>query len=275
MEDKMRQNLRKNIKIDGEKVTPAMKVKHVHFSYGKNKILNGVSFQIEEGKVTTIMGVNGCGKSTLFSLMTKNLYPAKGNIFLKGKNILNLNLKEFARKVAIVQQYNTASDDITVESLISFGRTPYKKMMQANSREDEEKIQWAMEVTGLTEYRNREVSRLSGGQRQRVWIAMALAQGTKTLFLDEPTTYLDIRYQIEILKLVKKLNQEYGITIVMVLHDINQAITYSDRIIGLKDGQVLVEGAPEDVITEESIRELYGINLGVTSIDGRKFVLAV
>jgi len=275
MEDKMRQNLRKNIKIDGEKVTPAMKVKNVHFSYGKNKILNGVSFQIEEGKVTTIMGANGCGKSTLFSLMTKNLYPAKGNIFLKGKNILNLNLKEFARKVAIVQQYNTASDDITVESLISFGRTPYKKMMQANSREDEEKIQWAMEVTGLTEYRNREVSRLSGGQRQRVWIAMALAQGTKTLFLDEPTTYLDIRYQIEILKLVKKLNQEYGITIVMVLHDINQAITYSDRIIGLKDGQVLVEGAPEDVITEESIRELYGINLGVTSIDGRKFVLAV
>mgnify|MGYP004557804501 FL=1 len=275
MEDKMRQNLRKNLKIDGEKVTPAMKVKNVHFSYGKNKILNGVSFQIEEGKVTTIMGANGCGKSTLFSLMTKNLYPAKGNIFLKGKNILNLNLKEFARKVAIVQQYNTASDDITVESLISFGRTPYKKMMQANSREDEEKIQWAMEVTGLTEYRNREVSRLSGGQRQRVWIAMALAQGTKTLFLDEPTTYLDIRYQIEILKLVKKLNQEYGITIVMVLHDINQAITYSDRIIGLKDGQVLVEGAPEDVITEESIRELYGINLGVTSIDGRKFVLAV
>lgn len=275
MEDKMRQNLRKTVKIDGEKVTPAMKVKNVHFSYGKNKILNGVSFQIEEGKVTTIMGANGCGKSTLFSLMMKNLYPAKGNIFLKGKNILNLNLKEFARKVAIVQQYNTASDDITVESLISFGRTPYKKMMQANSREDEEKIQWAMEVTGLTEYRNREVSRLSGGQRQRVWIAMALAQGTNTLFLDEPTTYLDIRYQIEILKLVKKLNQEYGITIVMVLHDINQAITYSDRIIGLKDGQVLVEGAPEDVITEESIRELYGINLGVTSIDGRKFVLAV
>lgn len=275
MEDKMRQNLRENVKIDGEKVTPAMKVKNVHFSYGKNKILNGVSFQIEEGKITTIMGANGCGKSTLFSLMTKNLYPAKGNIFLKGKNILNLNLKEFARKVAIVQQYNTASDDITVESLISFGRTPYKKMMQTNSREDEEKIQWAMEVTGLTEYRNREVSRLSGGQRQRVWIAMALAQGTKILFLDEPTTYLDIRYQIEILKLVKKLNQEYGITIVMVLHDINQAITYSDRIIGLKDGQVLVEGAPEDVITEESIRELYGINLGVTSIDGRKFVLAV
>lgn len=266
---------KKEKKADKWADKPAMEVRDLHFAYGKNKVLKGVSLKIEEGKITTIMGANGCGKSTLFSLMTKNLYPGKGNIFLKGKNIQNLNLKEFARKVAIVQQYNTASDDITVESLISFGRTPYKKMMQANSREDEEKIQWAMEVTGLTEYRNREVSRLSGGQRQRVWIAMALAQGTKTLFLDEPTTYLDIRYQIEILKLVKKLNQEYGITIVMVLHDINQAITYSDRIIGLKDGQVLVEGAPEEVITEESIRELYGINLGVTSIDGRKFVLAV
>lgn len=114
---------------------------------------------------------NGCGKSTLFSLMTKNLYPRKGNIFLKGKNIQNLNLKEFARKVAIVQQYNSASDDITVENLVAFGRTPHKKMMQGDSAEDERMIQWALEVTNLTEYRDREVSRLSGGQRQRVWIA--------------------------------------------------------------------------------------------------------
>lgn len=136
-------------------------------------------------------------------------------------------------------------------------------------------IQWALEVTNLTEYRDREVSRLSGGQRQRVWIAMALCQGTKTLFLDEPTTYLDIRYQIEILQLVKKLNQEFGITIIMVLHDINQAIAYSDNVIGMKDGKVLVEGDPEEVITEESIRELYGIELGVTRVDGQKFVLAV
>ena len=182
---------------------PAMEVRDLHFSYGKNKVLKGVSLKIEEGKITTIMGANGCGKSTLFSLMTKNLYPRKGNIFLKGKNIQNLNLKEFARKVAIVQQYNSASDDITVENLVAFGRTPHKKMMQGDSAEDERMIQWALEVTNLTEYRDREVSRLSGGQRQRVWITMALCQGTKTLFLDEPTTYLDIRYQIEILQLVK------------------------------------------------------------------------
>ena len=128
---------------------------------------------------------------------------------------------------------------------------------------------------GLEDKLHVKVGSLSGGQRQRVWIAMALCQGTKTLFLDEPTTYLDIRYQIEILQLVKKLNQEFGITIIMVLHDINQAITYSDGKIGMKDGVVLVEGDPEEVITEESIRELYGIELGVTRVDGRKFVLAV
>ncbi len=253
---------------------PAMEVRDLHFSYGKNKVLKGVSLKIEEGKITTIMGANGCGKSTLFFLMTKNLYPKKGNIYIKGKNIQNLSLKDFAKKVAIVQQYNTASDDITVESLVAFGRTPHKKMMQGDSAEDERMIEWALEVTNLTEYRDREVSRLSGGQRQRVWIAMALCQGTKILFLDEPTTYLDIRYQIDILKLVKKLNKEYGITIIMVLHDINQAIAYSDHIIGMKDGVIEVEGDPKEVIDSDSIKTLYGVDIDVTSVNGQKVVLA-
>lgn len=254
---------------------PAMEVRDLFFSYGKNKVLKGTSFTIEEGKITTIMGANGCGKSTLFNLMTKNLYPRKGNIFLHGKNIQNLGLKDFARRVSIVHQYNSSADDITVERLVSFGRTPHMKMMQGHSDEDEKLIRWAMEVTNVLKYRDREVSRLSGGQRQRVWIAMALAQNTKILFLDEPTTYLDIRYQIEILELVKKLNREYGITIIMVLHDINQAIHFSDRIIGLKDGQVAVHGAPDEVITEKCIRDLYEISLEVTVIEGKKFVLTV
>lgn len=259
----------------GEKVKPAMEVRDVHFAYGKNKILKGASLTVEKGKITTIMGANGCGKSTLFSLMTKNLVPGKGRIFLKGKNILNLRLNEFARRVAIVHQYNTASDDITVERLVSFGRTPHLGVMGAKGEDDEKFIEWAMEVTNVAQFRERELSRLSGGQRQRVWIALALAQGTETLFLDEPTTYLDIRYQIEILELVKKLNREYGKTIIMVLHDINQAIYFSDKIIGLCEGKVLVQGDPDDVITEESIKALYGIDLEVTEVNGRKFVLTV
>lgn len=260
---------------DKTRKKPAMEVRDLYFSYGKNKVLKGVSLKIEEGKITTILGANGCGKSTLFYLMTRNLLPRKGNIFLQGKNILNLGGKEFAKKVSIVHQYNTSSDDITVERLVSFGRTPHMKMMQGRSQEDQRLIRWAMEVTGVEKYRNREVSRLSGGQRQRVWIAMALAQNTKILFLDEPTTYLDIRYQIQILELVKRLNREFGITMVMVLHDINQAIYFSDEIIGLKDGKVTVQGEPERVIDRESIARMYGIDLEVKEMDGRKFVLTV
>lgn len=252
-----------------------MEVKNVFFSYGKNEILKGASLKIEKGKVTTIMGANGCGKSTLFSLMTKNLAPGKGKILLGGKNISNLRLNEFARKVAIVHQYNTAADDITVERLVSFGRTPHLGMMGIRGEEDERYVNWAMEVTNVSQFRERELSRLSGGQRQRVWIAMALAQGTEILFLDEPTTYLDIRYQIEILELVWKLNREFGMTIVMVLHDINQSIYFSDKIIGLAGGKVIVEGEPEEVITEESIHALYGIDLKVARVDERKFVLTV
>ena len=252
-----------------------MEVKNLSFAYGKNRVLKDISFRIKEGDITTIMGANGCGKTTLFSLMTRNLYPRRGDIFLKGKNIQNLGLKEFARRVSIVHQYNTSSDDITVERLVSFGRTPHMKMMRGRSEEDERLIRWAMEVTNVEKYRDREISRLSGGQRQRVWIAMALAQNTKILFLDEPTTYLDIRYQIEILELVKKLNREFGITIIMVLHDINQAIYFSDCVIGLKDGLVEMEGDPQEVITRESIRSLYGIELDVTVIGEKKFVLTV
>lgn len=261
--------------VSSSKPVKAMEVRDVYFSYGKNRVLKGTSLTIEKGKITTIMGANGCGKSTLFSLMTKNLPQGKGKIFLKGKNINNLRLSEFARKVAIVHQYNTAADDITVERLVGFGRTPYLGMMGIKNEEDEKYIEWAMEVTNIKEYRNRELSRLSGGQRQRVWIAMALAQGTEILFLDEPTTYLDIRYQIEILELIHKLNREYGMTIIMVLHDINQAIYFSDRVIGLNDGKVIVDGTPQEAVTTENLKALYGIDLEVTEVNGRKFVLTV
>ena len=250
-----------------------MEVKHVSFSYGKNTILSDLSFAVKEGNITTVMGANGCGKSTLFSLMTKNQTPGKGKILLEGKNIANLRFIDFAKRVSIVHQYNSAADDITVERLVSYGRMPYQKMLGTRTKEDEELVERAMEVTGILPYRDREIAALSGGQRQRVWIAMALAQNTKILFLDEPTTYLDIRYQLEILELVKKLNREYGITILMVLHEINQAITYSDEVIGLKDGSIVMQGKPQEVITAESMKELYGVSLKVVEVEGKKVVL--
>lgn len=252
---------------------PTFSVRSLSFSYGKTKVLEDISFDVEQGKITTVMGANGCGKSTLFALMTRNLVPLKGSIRFRGRDIRAITLREFAREVAIVHQHSTASADITVEQLVSFGRTPHKRVLHASGEEDEKKILWAMEATNLSRYRDRELGRLSGGQLQRVWIAMALAQETRILLLDEPTTYLDIRYQIETLELIRKLNRTYGLTIVMVLHDINQAIGYSDRIIGLKGGNTVITGSPEEVITEESIEALYGIRLRVRDIEGKRVVL--
>jgi iron complex transport system ATP-binding protein len=245
---------------------PAMEVRSLSFAYGKQKVLRDVSLRMEEGEITTILGANGSGKSTLFALMTKQKETTKGQIFLRGKNVRNLSPKDFAKSVAIVMQSASANADFTVEELVSFGRTPYRKWMQKNTPEDQRLVEWAMEVTGILPYRQREIGQLSGGQRQRVWIAMALAQNTKILFLDEPTTYLDIRYQIEILNLIRQLNQEYGITIVMVLHEINQAIAYSHRVIGIKEGEVLFSGKPEEVICEETMVELYDTELKVHQI---------
>jgi len=250
-----------------------IEIRNVSLRLDGKSILNNISLKIPKGRITTILGANGCGKSTLFSLMTKNLVPDRGRIFLQRKNIGGMSLGEFAKRVSIVHQYNTAADDMTVERLVSMGRTPYHKMFSGADGDDEKLINMALEVTNLLEFKEREIGKLSGGQRQRVWIAMALAQNTKLLFLDEPTTYLDIRYQLEILELVKKLNREFGITIVMVLHEINQAIRFSDSIIGLKDGNVLAQGNPEEIITSELLEQLYGVKLGVTEIDGHKYVL--
>lgn len=251
-----------------------MEVKNLEFSYGKQKVINGISFKIQKGKITTIIGANGCGKSTLFNLMTKNLKPQNGSILLNDDDIQDISLKNFAKQVAIVHQYNTAPDDLTVEKLVSYGRIAHGGFNR-NYKEDEKYIRFAMDVTGVGEFAKKQISALSGGQKQRVWIAVALAQNTKILFLDEPTTYLDIRYQIEILRLIKRLNSEYKMTIVMVLHDVNQAINYSDHIISMKNGSIISEGLPEDIINEELIKEVYGINLKVINMGNGKFVLNV
>lgn len=250
-----------------------MEIRHLSFSYGKKEVLKDISLSFEEGKITTLLGANGCGKSTLFKLCTKNLRPKRGIIALKEGNVFHLKRKDFARKVAIVHQQNQVSGALTVRELISYGRTPYLGLMGRMTKEDDEAIDWALKVCDLEAIRHEAVNSLSGGQRQRVWIAMALAQRSEMVFLDEPTTYLDVRYQIELLQLIRSLNTTYGLTIVMVLHDINQALHYSDYLVGLKAGKVLFAGKPNEVITEESISSLYGIRLKVARLDDRVHVL--
>lgn len=253
-------------------------VRGLHFAYdhGRVPIFDGLDVTIPEGLITTLIGANGSGKSTLFNLLTKNLKPTGGTVHLRGGDVADLRLRDFARLVAIVHQRNSAPGDLVVEKLVGYGRFPYHGMgSAANTEEDERMVAWALEVTGLTEYAKRPVSALSGGQAQRVWIAMALAQGSDVLLLDEPTTYLDIRYQLDILHLVKRLNSEFGMTVIMVLHDVNQALRYSDNLVALAGGRIVAQGAPDDIITSGLLEEVYGVRLSVATIEGKPFVLAV
>lgn len=251
-----------------------MEVKNLSFGYDEDKpILDGVSFRLKKGGVTTLIGANGCGKSTLLKLMSKNLSLKTGNISLNERDICDYSLRKFAKEVAIVHQKNSAPDDLTVSKLVSYGRIPHANLLQSEIQH--EKVQWAMKVTGMANLAQRKMGTLSGGQRQRAFIAMALAQDTKILFLDEPTTYLDVRYQVEILRFIRKINQDFGITIVMVLHDINQALAYSDEVIGIKNGKICVQGEPNCVITEAIIEEIYDIKLEVFERNGTLCVMTI
>lgn len=251
-------------------------IKNLSFAYGRQQVLKNLDLELHEGKITTLIGANGCGKSTLFNLMTKNLHPDAGEIFLRDSKITDMRLKDFAKEVSIVHQYNTAPVDLSVEKLVGYGRTPYHTMgLFTDPKEDEEKIRWALEITHTYKHKDKPVSELSGGQKQRVWIAMALAQGTQVLFLDEPTTFLDIRYQLQILTLIRQLNREYGITIVMVLHDINQSLYYSDEIVAMKDGKMIAHGLPEEIITGDLVKEVYDVELNIQDVDGKPFVIPV
>ena len=240
------------------------------------RIFDGLDLDICEGVVTTLIGANGSGKSTLFNLLTKNLKPRSGSIFLRAGDISALRLKDFAKLVAIVHQRNSAPGDLSVEKLVGYGRYPFQGLGQKrDADEDERMVAWALETTGLSELADAPLASLSGGQAQRAWIAMALAQGSKVLLLDEPTTYLDVRYQLDILRLVRRLNAEFGITVVMVLHDINQALCYSDEVVALADGRIVAQGAPREVVTPDVIKRVYGIDLDVVEVEGKPFVLAV
>lgn len=240
-----------------------MEVNKVNFTYNNHPFIVDLTTDIEVGKITTIIGPNGSGKSTLLNLLVNQIQPMSGSIQLNGQNLSNLSTKEIAKKMAIVYQQNQAPGDITVERLVRFGRAPYQSFFKSSDDEEEEVVAWALKVTRLEGMKNKKISELSGGERQRAWIAMSLAQKTNILFLDEPTTYLDIYFQYEILNLVKELNETYHMTIVMVLHDINQAIQFSDNIIIMKRGSIIYQGNVEMGITEERLKEVYGIHANI------------
>lgn len=232
----------------------------IKIGYGERLVVKDLSVEIPDKKITTIIGSNGCGKSTLLKALTRIITHQSGAVILDGKSILKENTKILARKMAILPQTPEGTVGLTVGELVSYGRFPYQKGFERLTKRDYEVIDWALEVTGTKDFKFRTIDALSGGQRQRVWIAMALAQETEIIFLDEPTTYLDMAHQLEVLELLQKLNVEQGRTIIMVLHDLNQAARFADYIIALKDGKVVKAGNCEDVINKEVLKEVFQID---------------
>ncbi|KKI92496.1 iron-enterobactin transporter ATP-binding protein [Bacillus sp. SA1-12] len=234
--------------------------KNVKIGYGERLIVNDLSVEIPDKKITTIIGSNGCGKSTLLKAITRIIPHQSGTIILDGENISKENTKILAKKMAILPQTPESTSGLTVGELVSYGRFPYQKGFGRLTKKDYEVIDWALEVTGTKDFKFRPVDALSGGQRQRVWIAMALAQETEIIFLDEPTTYLDMAHQLEVLELLQKLNIEQERTIIMVLHDLNQAARFADYIIALRDGEIVKAGDCEEVMTHEVLKQVFQID---------------
>ncbi|MBP1153877.1 MULTISPECIES: ABC transporter ATP-binding protein [unclassified Paenibacillus] len=228
-------------------------------SYGETCIFQDLNICLPKGKITVFIGGNGCGKSTLLRSLARLLTPQSGQVVLDGSNIATLKTKEVARRMAMLPQGPAAPEGLSVLQLVKQGRYPYQNWLQQWSKEDESMVRRALELTNMKHLAERSVDSLSGGQRQRAWIAMTLAQGTPTILLDEPTTYLDLAHQIEVLDLLYDLNIQEQRTIVMVLHDINLACRYADNVVAIKDRKVWAEGKPKDVVSEELIRSVFDL----------------
>jgi iron complex transport system ATP-binding protein len=235
----------------------------LNIGYGERLIVKDLNIEIPDKKITTIIGPNGCGKSTLLKAITRIISQQSGTVFLDGMDISKENTKILAKKMAILPQTPESASGLTVGELVSYGRFPFQKGFGRLTKRDYEIIDWALEVTGTIDYKFRSVDALSGGQRQRVWIAMALAQETEMIFLDEPTTYLDMAHQLEVLELLQKLNAEQERTIIMVLHDLNQAARFADYIIALKDGEIVKAGSCEEVINRDVLKKVFHIDAAI------------
>ncbi|WP_433365774.1 ABC transporter ATP-binding protein [Streptosporangium sp. CA-115845] len=231
--------------------------------YGDRVVVDGLDLGIETETVTAVIGPNGCGKSTLLRAMGRLLKPSGGEVLLDGKRIDRMPGREVARILGVLPQAPSAPEGLTVADLVSRGRHPHQTWYRQWSSDDESAVGAALAMTGLLDLGDRPLDELSGGQRQRAWISMALAQGTDLLLLDEPTTFLDLAHQIEVLELVRRLHGELGRTVVMVLHDLNLAARYADRLVAMRDGRVVAAGPPSEVLTEALLAEVFELDAKV------------
>lgn len=238
----------------------SMSARGLAVGYGDRTVIEGLDVDFPRGQITTIIGPNSCGKSTLLRAMSRLLPANEGEVLLDGADISSIRRKDLARTISVLPQTPTAPEGLNVADLVSRGRHPHQSWIRQWSSTDEAEVHKALEMTGSMGLAERTLDSLSGGQRQRVWISMVLAQNTDILFLDEPTTYLDLATSVEILELVQRLRRELDRTVVMVLHDLNLAVRYSDNLVVMKDGQVLATGRPSEVITPELLLEAFALN---------------
>ncbi|MEW2313854.1 ABC transporter ATP-binding protein [Streptomyces bauhiniae] len=238
---------------------PELGARGLRLAYDGRTVVENLDLTVPTGRITAIVGANACGKSTLLRALARLLTPRQGVVELDGVALREVPTRELARKLGILPQTPVAPEGLTVSDLVGRGRSPHQTWWRQWSAADEEAVRGALTATGLTDLADRPVDELSGGQRQRAWIAMAVAQGTPVLLLDEPTTYLDLAHQIDVLDLITDLNRREGRTVVMVLHDLNQACRYADHVIAMKAGRIVAEGPPAEVVTERTVDDVFGL----------------
>ena len=255
----------------------SLRAEQITLGYGQRTIIDGLDLNVSQGKITSIVGANGCGKSTLLRAMARLLRPSGGQVVLDGAAIHTQPTKQVARILGFLPQSPIAPEGIAVADLVGRGRHPHQKVLARWGEHDYQAVADALEATGTIELADRSVDELSGGQRQRVWIAMALAQETDVLLLDEPTTFLDLAHQIDVLDLLTDLCRTRGTTIVMVLHDLNLAIRYSDVIVAIKHGRIYAAGAPSELVTAELVKDVFGLSSQITTdpVSGKPLVTAI
>lgn len=242
-----------------------LETKGLCVGYRDHRVIEDINLSVERGKIYSIIGPNGCGKTTLMRAITRSIRPSSGQVLLKGQNIFKMKTKMVARNIAILSQNNDTLSDVTVRTLVQYGRFAHREWWRGSSKEDTEIVDWALETTGMKDYSERKINALSGGERQRAWIAMSIAQRPEILLLDEPTTYLDISHQLEIMDLVTRLNREEGITILMVLHDINHAARYSDELVVINDHHIYKKGDPWTILKSDVLSKVFRVEADLTA----------